>query len=178
MVRRLSHNLLTIAAVPSLVLCTAISALWVRSYRTSDFVIVTPPRPVGAVRHGYLITGKGGIGAGVDTGDRVLDYRHDSRRRPGYGNGGWPEETSLNQQGFATSTVDYGRGTLHGAIAPAWFLVCLTMICPVWAFTRWQERRRLRLGLCPHCGHDPGGATDRCPSCGTPLPRTAGGENP
>jgi rubrerythrin len=34
-----------------------------------------------------------------------------------------------------------------------------------------EKRRRWRLELCPECGYDLRGSSERCPECGTPIRR-------
>ena len=67
-------------------------------------------------------------------------------------------------------------GVIHGyeATVPFWFPMVLTLIAPLCWLRRWRRQaRRVRLGLCLHCGYDLRATPDaagprvaRCPECG------------
>jgi hypothetical protein len=59
--------------------------------------------------------------------------------------------------------------TQIAATVPYWFLVLFCTLPPL-AWVSWQSpsRRRLREGLCLHCGYDLRASPERCPECGRP----------
>lgn len=68
-----------------------------------------------------------------------------------------------------------GGGELRKTLELPLWLLALFLAAPaiLLAFRAARRRRRLRAGLCPHCGHDLSGAMVVCPECGRDLPRTS-----
>lgn len=69
----------------------------------------------------------------------------------------------------------------HRLVVRSWALVCLfTAPTALWlalAGRRAFRGRRLRPGLCRHCGYDlTGNQSGRCPECGTPAPAAVPGK--
>ena len=58
-------------------------------------------------------------------------------------------------------------------VVPYWSVVALASLLPVYCLTKvpgaLRRRRRVRRGLCVHCGYDLRASSDRCPECGTPA---------
>jgi hypothetical protein len=58
-------------------------------------------------------------------------------------------------------------------VVPYWAVVTLASLLPVYCLAKvpgaLQRRRRIRRGLCVHCGYDMRASSDRCPECGTPA---------
>ena len=80
--------------------------------------------------------------------------------------------------GFKLGSEDFpyqggGRHETEVTI-PLWFPMVLTLIAPLCWLRRWRRQaRRVRLGLCLHCGYDlratpapTGPRLPRCPECG------------
>ena len=67
-----------------------------------------------------------------------------------------------------------GGQHITSVLIPFWFLMVLTLMTPLCWLRRWRRQaRRVRLGLCLHCGYDlratpapTGPRLPRCPECG------------
>ncbi len=66
-----------------------------------------------------------------------------------------------------------GGATTHKTIeAPLWLLAAISAVPMALIALRWRKRRRrIRHGLCPHCGYDVSKAMLVCPECGKDLVR-------
>ena len=174
-VRRV-FNLSFLAAL-SLPVGIGLGCLWERSLRVGD-------RLTYRRSSGQSLT--------LCTGPRRLYLRLNipwgiPRNDPGgwyYGSGQWDpqkvesflatmwEESWL---GFDLIRDDYaynGEG-MHfiWVFIPLWFPMALAQILPLCWLRRWRRQaRRVRLGLCLHCGYDLRVTPDRCPECGRSAP--------
>lgn len=58
-----------------------------------------------------------------------------------------------------------------------WFLTFVTFLPPAWLIRRYVRRNlqifRRAKGLCERCGYDLRASKDKCPECGTEIPRTS-----
>ncbi|HVT87426.1 MAG TPA: hypothetical protein VHD56_01125 [Tepidisphaeraceae bacterium] len=65
---------------------------------------------------------------------------------------------------------------------PYWFVITLTSVAPaIFLILRekeWWRKRRLKKGLCEHCGYDLRASTGRCPECGTEIPKIESAQKP
>lgn len=68
-----------------------------------------------------------------------------------------------------------GGGEMRNTLELPLWLLALFLAAPaiLLTFRAARRRRRVRAGLCPHCGHDLTGAMVVCPECGRDLPRTS-----
>ena len=183
------------AAAASLLLCTALIALWSRSYRfTHSLMITRAPRPpmttitfwppnvclidsqAGQLRC-FLFAGRR-VGRNPRAPWRASNERFKS----------WPAgstEAGKTWSGYQQLNLFQLRrlagfeaiwGTTRGfqyypfcaATVPSWFLVLLTAWLPSRLLYRGlQQKRRLASGLCLRCGYDMRASADRCPECST-----------
>jgi hypothetical protein len=157
MKRRLFHA----AALMSLVLCVALSGLWVRSYWRIDFV-----RDIAFGRCFWFSSRSGRWMFSVD------------RIGPETG----PQVVAILRRTWRVSVVQdpweprflwefkggWGSESLH-LVAPHWALVLpFTVIPAAWAAQRIRAARRRASSACPACGYDLRGtpASNPCPECG------------
>jgi len=54
---------------------------------------------------------------------------------------------------------------------PDWMLIVAAGILPMVWWARWRQMRLRRKGLCLNCGYDLRASSERCPECGTEIPR-------
>ena len=172
------RRLLNVLTALSLLLCVAVVALWVRSYRLADSVEWRDSRGWRSVRsaRGYVV-----VGLLVADWSGSREHFHAPRyQRDGASP---PYNWLLEMNGSPGDTLadwgrwgfewherrNAGRGTLNAvAVVPFWSLALATAAPPAaWALARWRSRARYRRGLCAVCGYDVRATPDRCPECGT-----------
>jgi hypothetical protein len=171
---RMIRRLWTAASVLSLLLCAAVIALWVRSYRGCDLFYFST-----SGSNGYVVANTGDLGAVVTRyGERFLDLKPfwGVRRRPRFGDGTgvfhFQWTTMIAPQMFCAvgGSPPNPSPPDHRILcsAPCWAAVLLTAFLPAAvAAKRWHAR--VRPGLCA-CGYDLRASTSRCPECGSPMP--------
>jgi hypothetical protein len=162
------RRLLNLLTVLSLLLCVAVVALWVRSYRALD--TVTWAR--GGLLQAFTMPGRlylrhssgtwsngGGVGhtaRPVDAVDR--DYR-------------WKAYADWDALGIGYRYLPplvAGASRSHEITVPLWYLLAPGFLAPALAAARirWTHKRRLA-GHCPSCGYDlTGNVSGVCPECG------------
>ena len=87
----------------------------------------------------------------------------------------WSQRLGFNAR-RATFSGPSERATEWGVRVPHWSLVLLTALPPVlWlgVISRLKRRNRRKRGLCANCGYDLRASSDRCPECGTLVPKEA-----
>jgi hypothetical protein len=165
------RRLFTFAAGVSAVLCIAVCALWVRSYRVSGFVgwsdavhqygVLWERGMLRLEAASYPATPRGWAveSSPVAPGDDGLwrEARHPGNR--------W---RALD---VAYRRIDYradGTEVRRSLYVPARMLAAAAAIPMVgWAISTWRRRRRQRpAGLCRACGYDLRATPERCPECG------------
>jgi hypothetical protein len=173
------RRLLTFFSAVSLLLCAAVVALWVRSYRVGEAVyreapsfrlaILSSKGQCSAFRTTYPESPANGpprwrysnVGMWSDVARRPAWYRADPSVRsygPIAGFGLFEKPAGPMSMGAGTREVFF----------PHWFLALLTAAGPATWWHLAQRRLRSRsLALCPSCGYDLRATPDRCPECGT-----------
>jgi hypothetical protein len=177
--------------VMSLLLCAALLVAWNRSYQ-ADYAFGWQSRRVSRSQGGrweYRLTGfsarHGVVGVGTvqersggATTRPVTDYRYVQDGWTGGVNSSlWREPlTKTTYAGFGLRRVNVAPfGNRPGYVG--WVLmfpIWLPLVLCAWPIAEWQwgvfrdARRydRVRRGLCPICGYDLRGTSERCPECG------------
>ena len=158
------RNLFNVAAWVSLVLCLAITAVWVRSYWRADSI-----GRIGQARCPGIISMPGSLSFDITRADPGNER---PGPRPYYY---WVTSRATRQSGITVGdkrvrfwfhiNARFGYGFV---IVPHWALAALLAVLPLlW----WRRSRRGRLlllrGCCGRCGYDLHATPDRCPECGT-----------
>ena len=181
------RKLFNIAAAISLVLCTAVVAVWVRSYWVSDHMLFADVQGTTVpLEYSYagmhVVCGGFVFGAGGEMG---LTPAVTSELQSRVGRGWRPLRRG---SGPASDISDYMPVSWHGfgyvtgqppafmvwryrqaVSVPMWFLVVMFGLAPtVWLRRVICAKKRFRIahGLCPACGYDLRATPERCPECG------------
>jgi hypothetical protein len=168
MVRKVAQSTLTAFRATILLLSFGVVASWAASYYGFHYVTVTLPNgAVLSLQASAGVASVGWIAHGVTTSDT-------SHVTSGVGP---PHPLLLAEDFWAArgfSWVFDGRvgGRIAMVMSPHW-LVLGIVVLPIivqFAVLQLRRRRRMRRGLCPHCGYDLRGVAGRCPECGGPAP--------
>ena len=176
-------------------LCVGVCALWVRSYRTTDFVSRTTVDDRGRATGDHIVASWRGslwvrfgrLNAPTSEVEvhgvrlRAEDVRNyppgaDPRTiRPVAGFGHSTGRYSLAVKERPAKPGEHRRlmgvaGTDRLVKIPFYAPLILTALLPLaWLRGARLRRRRARRGLCPCCGYDLRASPDRCPECGTTV---------
>ena len=178
-------NLSFLAAL-SLLLGIGLGCLWERSMRVNDWLsyyrssgqnLGIRTAPGGLWFYSFTKWGDEGLGLvgwqyGQLKGEQYGAYQGSKERIP------WHGFTVEGEHG-SSIRPHIGYDFVHARI-PLWFPMLLTLIAPLCWLRRWRRQaRRVRLGLCLHCGYDlratpeaAGPRLARCPECGRLNNRT------
>jgi hypothetical protein len=162
--------LLNLLTALSLLLCVAVAALWVRSYRRCD-VLVRPARAgdracvtseFGLLVFEWEAATPGAVQSGWEYFATPVPRRWPVRRGPAV------------VEAYRDTVRHFVRlppAALYGVAVPHWLVLLPAAALPVRHFAR-RRRTRLRdanlaAGKCGRCGYDLRGTPGRCPECGT-----------
>jgi hypothetical protein len=173
------RRLFNLAAAVSLLVCSVMLILWVRSYsvcETLSYNRVT----VDNFELSDCFASWGGELAFIRWRSVTQWVEHD-----GFGVGldysrpeglvhplaDWDSTNGVLNLGFAAHKTDDENGLRVNVVAPDWFLVVVFAVLPiVWLLSHLRPRLR-RPGRCTTCGYDLRATPDHCPECGAvPAP--------
>ena len=163
------RRLFTVCSAGSLLLCIAVCALWVRSYRVPEQVSYW-----GEAHVLGLFSHKGRVSFTFAAGTIVSEDREDGgyglrykvvHPAPVFSGGRW--------WGFVKRTTVSGgtsSGTIDMVVVTDGLLVAAAALLPAaWLYRRLRMRRSRRQGLCTTCGYDLRASPERCPECGAAV---------
>ena len=171
------RRLLKLLTVLSLLLCVAVVALWVRSYRWSDQLLWWSPDAALAV---YYDHGRVYLAAAWPLSQSKRGWERVARDVTGQP-GVWERDAgafnySVSLLGFGYGNVDRVDGIadrLRLVTVPHWFLCLAFAALPASRLVSALRCRRLaRAGLCVRCGYDVRASPGRCPECGEVVAST------
>ena len=193
----MKRRLLNLATLLALLLCAAVVATWVRSYRHWDVLGQYWFDPQSGIMHRHELSSVSGafvLFQFDETDTDAADAAGWAEQHRGYGAvPRWvyarrpagqyqsPRDTPSQKLGFdwvierdvpmtGTSLVD---STVRIRV-PHWLLAIALAALPAWrAVGQWRRRHRRRRGACARCGYDLRASGDRCPECGTAVPQAA-----
>lgn len=161
-----------------LALALLLGAVWFRGGMVSDIFRVKASGDVTL----HAFSGDGSAAFLITSGpdffkDKALWWSYSAARPPVDFHARWTnlgDETQFSGAGFVVIR-EPSRGTVFGVLvpcvplAPAVAALALARV----AYWRLFARRRARVlaGLCPDCGHDMRGLSERCGNCGRPRVR-------
>ena len=168
---KVKRRLFNLAGAVSLLLCTAVGMLWVRSYRVGTASGYSADLSPDGMWHEHYFASDGGElyltafrqdapSSGAHGRFFMRDY---ARRELARGEESWR---------FAGFSYDYfpqmPQREWRTWGVPYWFLATLTMATPAaWIIRRHRRCCERHARRCPVCGYDLRATPDRCPECGT-----------
>lgn len=184
------RRLIGIAAIVSLFLGVGVLAWWVRSYFSTDCLILQRG-------HQYRLTSNRGSVSAVVCSCYTVPMGTQppypaEKRWPEYGKTweftwergeSWQDSSAPRFPGVRIGAWTGGGSGDLGVMAvesgyevrlPHWMLAFPLLAAGlIWLRRASVRRHRLRAaaGLCVHCGYDLRASRDRCPECGTPVSR-------
>lgn len=167
------RRLFTAVSAMSLLLCVAITVLWVRSNSTGDLIcwhhlVQAPIRGHGDpdyYRDISVLTGRGGVQIQLQDVDPDLDHvRTVFHVRARSHQDARSDEGTL---GFAYVTDEADATFVY---FPIWSVVLASAALPaIWLVCRFRLSVRSADGYCRSCGYDLRASRGSCPECGLPI---------
>jgi hypothetical protein len=161
----MKRRLLNFLTALSLLLCVAVTWLWVRGYRLQEYVAFTLDSHSPAV--------------GNYPGGIFLAWNNNTRTAPGFSYLGYrygddPRRGAHRFGPFAyrndrVPPASTGQATvvIRAVMFSTWFPLALFAVLLCWALRRSLLLRRRKPGHCPSCGYDlTGNLSGVCPECG------------
>lgn len=178
----LKRKLFTLCSAVSLLLCVAVVTLWIRSYSTSDSLLLygadvgVCDRTAECFRGVVRIAWFADVSAVNDGRPRLLLWSHPADEQTEEFFTGWfPVQSVLGFGYKETPSLPAFPGSASNSAAwkaiqfPLWFPALITALLPTMkALQAALHRRHRRSGKCPACGYDLRASPDRCPECGRP----------
>jgi hypothetical protein len=184
MKRRLVNLVVNGLCVLSLLLCVAVVALWVRSYRTWDEFY--SHWPTGEVTEKGWFRMRGFDATSARGRFIVIYFRQgESISTPDLlshaANADDPDDPRVDPSAdFSSRRLIPGIWVADEplvyllVVSDAWLAGAAAVLPAAWLIRLGRRRRLLRAGLCPRCGYDLRATPERCPECGaTPAGATA-----
>jgi hypothetical protein len=155
-VKRLFRHLFTLLSMVSLLLCMAVSVLWVRSYRSPEPTII-PTLAEGGTEYGsrqgyFFLTIQEPLPTQMLNSPGSVFYTASSHPFPG-----------VEREVMPFTSTTRVRCWLVAMTSTGVFLVGLLATL----MQKYQKAARMRRNLCPICGYDLRASPERCPECGT-----------
>ena len=162
------RRLFSFACLLSLLLCLATIGLWVRSYWRVDNISCSVWNG-----HAYVPTrsGRGVVELAVIRWPTPYTYPY---KWASFSEPMSPVLASYlpSQPTFGFWTETFNGPEARHIVISDWLLVIVTGTLPTFWLWHWlRNRQRNRVGRCSTCGYDLRASPDRCPECGTPVPR-------
>jgi hypothetical protein len=183
--RRLARLLFTFCWGLSLVLGTALTGMWARSYSRGDLLRHIGQESAAGSTSYFASSHAGRVSVSRYVEPRPTDpfYLQGGNRLPdGFSSSHWDVKRKhplsnnrlLNLVGFDARLEQLALGTQHTLVVPYYALVLIWLVTPGFvAFRYARRRRRHAAGLCPACGYDLRATPGRCPECGAAAAEAA-----
>lgn len=174
----MKRRLVNIAAAASLLLCFACLCLWVRSGFVRDYV----SREHGGKRTSMFYSAGGYAGVWTRQGNAAAPsgspgpwtWRTESNGKPRW-QWRWPQYSAYSFRPTEANARASGMSFQFRELQiPYWLLTLSAWLLPAFCgWRQWKVSRRCGAGLCSKCGYDLRASSERCPECGTPIPKTS-----
>jgi hypothetical protein len=168
---------ITLCAV-SLMLCVAISLLWVRTHKEREFyeIVLDGSRYWVFTKPGQLVFNLSPE-AGKASHRMLLGHSPYPIKTTDGGTWAPPifsrSELSFSFNRFGTKDWQFAGARVYQCAVPIWFFILLFALPPLMVLRGdMRKRRRRAASACLHCGYDLRASSGRCPECGHAIPST------